>query len=411
MAEETRQELLLLKLGEVVLKGLNRNAFEDKLMSNVSRRLREYGRFQICNRQSTIYVEPLDADCDMDAACKACGQVFGIAAIARAKPCAKTVDAITETAASYLKDSFAAAKTFKVESKRADKRFPMTSIQLSQAVGGNLAELFPDIRVDVHHPALTVNVEIREKYAYIHGPALEGAGGLPVGMGGKAVSLLSGGIDSPVSSWMMARRGVWLEMVHFFSPPYTSPQALDKVLDLAGRLTPWCGQLMVHVVPFTEIQEEIRKSCPEEYFTLIMRRFMMRLAQAVAEQRGAQALITGESLGQVASQTMGSLAVTEDVVSLPVLRPLIGMDKVEIIRLSRRIGTYDTSILPFEDCCTVFTPRHPNTHPKIADVRAAEAALDIVGLTERALTGIRRVRIKANGAVQELPPKKETGTE
>jgi thiamine biosynthesis protein ThiI len=226
-------------------------------------------------------------------------------------------------------------------------------------------------------------------------------------MGGKAVSLLSGGIDSPVSSWMMARRGVWLEMVHFFSPPYTSQQALDKVLELAGQLVPWCGQLMVHIVPFTEIQEEIRKNCPEEYFTLIMRRFMMRLAQAVAEQRGAQSLITGESLGQVASQTMASLAVTEDVTSLPVLRPLIGMDKVEIVKLSRRIGTYDTSILPFEDCCTVFTPRHPNTHPKIEDVRAAEAALDVEGLTAKAMAGIRRVRIKSNGVMQELPARKE----
>jgi thiamine biosynthesis protein ThiI len=407
MAEETQQEILLLKLGEVVLKGLNRNVFEDKLMSNVSRRLRDCGHFQIYTRQSTIYVEPMSADCDVDAACEACGQVFGVAAVARAKPCAKTVEAITETAVSYLQDEFAAAKSFKVESKRADKRFPMTSIQLSQEVGGNLAEAFPNVPVDVHNPDLTVNVEIREKYAYVHGAPLEGAGGLPVGMGGKAVSLLSGGIDSPVSSWMMARRGVWLEMVHFFSPPYTSQQALDKVLELAGQLVPWCGQLMVHIVPFTEIQEEIRKNCPEEYFTLIMRRFMMRLAQAVAEQRGAQSLITGESLGQVASQTMASLAVTEDVTSLPVLRPLIGMDKVEIVKLSRRIGTYDTSILPFEDCCTVFTPRHPNTHPKIEDVRAAEAALDVEGLTAKAMAGIRRVRIKSNGVMQELPARKE----
>ena len=407
MAEETQQEILLLKLGEVVLKGLNRNVFEDKLMSNVSRRLRDCGHFQIYTRQSTIYVEPMSADCDVDAACEACGQVFGVAAVARAKPCAKTVEAITETAVSYLQDEFAAAKSFKVESKRADKRFPMTSIQLSQEVGGTLAEAFPNVPVDVHNPDLTVNVEIREKYAYVHGAPLEGAGGLPVGMGGKAVSLLSGGIDSPVSSWMMARRGVWLEMVHFFSPPYTSQQALDKVLELAGQLVPWCGQLMVHIVPFTEIQEEIRKNCPEEYFTLIMRRFMMRLAQAVAEQRGAQSLITGESLGQVASQTMASLAVTEDVTSLPVLRPLIGMDKVEIVKLSRRIGTYDTSILPFEDCCTVFTPRHPNTHPKVEDVRAAEAALDIEGLTAKALAGIRRVRIKSNGVMQEIPARKE----
>ena len=387
-------EMFLLKLGEVVLKGLNRHSFEDKLVNNVRRRLKSCGSFQVYIRQSTIYVEPTTDNCDMEAAYTACRQVFGIVSVARAVPCEKTMGAIVETARTYLADAFAAAKSFKVESKRADKSYPMNSIQISQAVGGDLAELFPNVAVDVHNPDLTVYVEIREKYAYVHAPALPGAGGLPVGMGGHAVSLLSGGLDSPVSSWMMARRGVELEMVHFVSPPYTSQQAQDKVLELAHLLTAYCGRMIVHIVPFTEIQEEIRKNCPEEYFTLIMRRFMMRLAEAVAKKAGAKALITGESLGQVASQTMMALGVTEDVTTMPVLRPLIGMDKVEIIRIAREIGTYDTSILPYEDCCTVFTPRHPATRPNLEDVRKAEAVLDVDGLVAKALEGETWVRVK-----------------
>ena len=395
-------EMLLLKLGEVVLKGLNRRSFEDKLVSNVRRRLKSCGSFQVYIRQSTIYVEPTTENCDMEAAYAAARQVFGVVSVARAVPCEKTMEAIVETAKTYLAGAFATAKSFKVESKRADKNFPMNSIQISQAVGGDLAELFPGVAVDVHHPDLTVYVEIREKYAYVHAPSLPGAGGLPVGMGGHAVSLLSGGLDSPVSSWMMARRGVELEMVHFVSPPYTSQQAQDKVLELARLLTAWtgrlltayCGRMIVHIVPFTEIQEEIRKNCPEEYFTLIMRRFMMRLSEAVAKKAGAKALITGESLGQVASQTMMALGVTEDVTTMPVLRPLIGMDKVEIIRIAREIGTYETSILPYEDCCTVFTPRHPATRPNLEDVRKAESALDVDALVSRALEGETWVRVK-----------------
>ena len=392
------QEIFLLKLGEVVLKGLNRQSFEDKLLANVRRRLKNCGSFQCSLRQSTIYVEPQSGACDMEAAWAACRQVFGIASVARAVPCEKTVPAIVEAARTYLADAFAAAKSFKVESQRADKTYPMNSIQLSQAVGGDLAELFPDVTVDVHHPDLTVYVEIREKYAYVHTPSVPGAGGLPIGMGGRAVSLLSGGIDSPVSSWMMARRGVELEMVHFVSPPYTSQQAQDKVLELARLLTSWTGRLLVHIVPFTEIQEEIRRKCPEEFFTLIMRRFMMRIAEAVAKKAGAGALVTGESLGQVASQTMLALGVTEDVTSLPVLRPLIGMDKVEIIRMSREIGVFETSILPYEDCCTVFTPRHPATRPRLEDVRAAESALDVDALVQKALSGETWVRVKSTDA-------------
>ena len=389
-----QQEMLLLKLGEVVLKGQNRKSFEDRLVTNVRRRLRRCGSFQIYVRQSTIYAEPLEGRCDIEAAYRAARQVFGVVSVARAVPCEKTVESIVETAKSYLAEEFARAKSFKVESKRADKHFHLNSIQISQAVGGDLAEAFPSVPVDVHHPDLTVFVEIREKHAYVHGPAVPGAGGLPVGMGGHAVSLLSGGLDSPVSSWMMARRGVELEMIHFVSPPYTSQQAQDKVLELAQLLTAWCGRMLVHIVPFTEIQEEIRKNCPEEYFTLIMRRFMMRLAQAVAKKAGAKALITGESLGQVASQTMMALGVTEDVTDMPVLRPLIGMDKVEIIRISREIGTYETSILPYEDCCTVFTPRHPATRPNLEEVRKAEAVLDVEALVDRALAGETWIRVK-----------------
>ena len=388
-----QQEIFLLKLGEVVLKGLNRRSFEDKLLSNVRRRLRGCGSFQVYLRQSTIYVEP-QGECDMEAAWEACRQVFGVVSIARAVPCEKTVEAITDTAEKYLASEFANAKSFKVESKRADKSYYLNSIQISQEVGGELAERFPSVAVDVHNPDLTVYVEIREKAAYVHAPAVPGAGGLPVGMGGRAVSLLSGGIDSPVSSWMMARRGVELEMVHFVSPPYTSQQAQDKVLELAHLLTGYCGRLVVHIVPFTKIQEEIRKNCPEEYFTLIMRRFMMRLAQAVARKIGAKALVTGESLGQVASQTMLALGTTDDVCEMPVLRPLIGMDKVEIIRIARQIGTFDTSILPYEDCCTVFTPRHPCTRPKLEDVRAAEAALDVDALVKEAFAQSSWVRVK-----------------
>ena len=384
-------ELFLLKLGEVVLKGLNRSHFEDKLMANVARRLRPLGTFRIYTRQSTIYVEPQSRVTDMDAVYRACSQIFGIVSVVRAVPCEKSVPAIVETARVYLAPEFAKAKDFKVESKRADKRFPLNSIQLSQQVGSLLHRAFPKTAVNVHDPELTVYVEIRERAAYVHGPALPGAGGLPVGMGGKAVSLLSGGIDSPVASWMMAKRGLALEMVHFFSYPYTSPEAKEKVLDLARLLTPWCGRLTVHVVPFTEIQEELRRSCPEALFTLLMRRFMMRISEQVAKRVGAHGLVTGESLGQVASQTMEAMAVTGQVCTLPVFRPVIGMDKEEIIRIARKIGTFETSILPYEDCCTVFTPRHPKTRPTLEEIQEAEAALDIDALVQKAVDGIERV--------------------
>ena len=384
-------EIFLLKMGEMVLKGLNRRTFEERLMGNARRRLQKYGKFRIYSRQSITYVEPKEAGCDMDGAFATLSRLFGVVGLSRAKACEKTPEAIIETAKTYLHDDLMAARTFKVESKRSDKTFPLTSIQLSQYVGGELNEAFPHIQADMHHPELTVHVEVRDFAAYVHGDPAPGAGGLPVGVGGKAVSLLSGGIDSPVASWMMAKRGVALEMVHFFSYPYTSPEAKDKVLTLAQLLTPWCGRLTVHVVPFTKIQEQLRLHCPEALFTLLMRRFMMRISERVAQRVGAHGLITGESLGQVASQTMEAMAVTGQVCTLPVFRPLVGMDKEEIVRTARKIGTFETSILPYEDCCTVFTPRHPKTHPKLEEITEAEAALDIEALVEEAVQGIERV--------------------
>ncbi len=386
-------EIILCKLGEVVLKGLNRHSFEMKLMSNIRRRTQRCGKFKIYSRQSTIYVEPAEETCDLDAAYDACKKVFGIIAIARAVPCPKEKEAIFATAKEYLGPALLAAKSFKVESKRSDKSFPMGSIQLSQWVGGALHDAFPHLTVDVHDPELTVYLEVREDAAYVHGPAEAAAGGLPIGMGGHAVSLLSGGIDSPVSSYMIAKRGVQLELLHFASPPYTSQQAREKVLQLAQELTVWCGRLTVHIVPFTEIQEEIRRKCPEDHFTLIMRRFMMRLADRLAHELCCKALVTGESLGQVASQTIQALCVSDDAATMPVLRPLIGMDKEEIVRIARHVGTFDTSILPYEDCCTVFTPRHPKTKPNLEEVREYEAALDIDGLCGKALAGREMIRL------------------
>ena len=388
------REIMLLKQGEMVLKGLNRRGFEEKLMGNAKRRLRKYGAFKVYTRQSATYVEPQDESCDFEGAWQAMGKLFGVAGLCRARACPKDKDAIVACAKEYLGDKLRAAKSFKVESKRADKTFPMTSIQLSQYVGGELHDAFPHLTVDVHHPELTVHVEVRDYESFVHADAEEGAGGLPVGMGGRALSLLSGGIDSPVASWMIAKRGVIVDMIHYYSYPYTSPEAKEKVLDLARLLVPYIGKTCVHVVPFTRIQEELRRSCPEELFTILMRRFMMRIACAVAEKNGIQALVTGESVGQVASQTLEAMACTNAVCTLPVLRPVVGMDKEEIVRIARKIGTFETSILPYEDCCTVFTPKHPKTRPQVADLEEAEQALDVGALVAEAVAGIERVMLE-----------------
>lgn len=390
-------EMFLLKLGETVLKGGNRFQFENRLKTNVCRRLRPFGAFSVRLSQSTVFIEPEDDACDLDGAWDACHTVFGIVSLCRCRPCEKDVDAIFRAVMAYLGDELRAARTFKVESRRSDKRFPLNSIQLSQEVGGRIAEAVPTVAVDVHHPEYTVFVEVRDRAAYVHGPADPGAGGLPTGVGGRALVLLSGGIDSPVAGYMIAKRGVELEAVHFFSYPYTSELAKDKVLELARLMTRYCVRMTVNIVGFTEIQEAIRDNCPEEYFTLIMRRFMMMISERIARDHGCGCLVTGENLGQVASQTMEAMAVTAASVDIPIFPPLIGMDKEEIVTIARRIGTMETSILPYEDCCTVFTPRHPKTKPTKAQVDRACASLDFDALIERALQNTELVKVRYQG--------------
>ena len=388
------KEIFLMKLGEIILKGANKRQFEARLRQNVRRRMKAYGNFDVYIMQSTVYVQPMDDECDLDGAWEACRSIFGVVSLCRCRACDKNLDAIYEAIEEYLGDDLDCAKSFKVESKRSDKAFPMTSIQISQEIGGRLAEAHPHVEVDVHHPDYTVYVEVRDLAAYVHGPAEPGAGGLPTGVGGRAMCLLSGGIDSPVAAHMIAKRGVEIEAVHFFSYPYTSQLAKDKVLELGRLVTKYSGKMTVNVVGFTEIQEAIRDNCPEEFFTLIMRRFMMEISARIAKWDGCGALITGENLGQVASQTMEAMTVTGAVVDIPVFMPLIGMDKEEIIRIARKIGTFETAILPYEDCCTVFTPKHPKTKPTLAQVINAERKLDREALITRALENIEKFKLE-----------------
>lgn len=389
----TTKEILLIKNGELALKGLNRSTFEDVLVKNLRRRLRPLGPFQFRKAQSTIYIEPASPDIDLDDACDRVAQVFGISAFSRACVTEKSLESILDAAPAYLENQLRDARTFKVEAKRSDKSFPLTSPQICAEVGGHLLSCFPNLTVDVRNPEVLVMVEIRDFGAYIHAAQLPGAGGMPVGTGGRAALLISGGIDSPVAAYMMAKRGVELTAVHFASPPYTSERAEQKVISLLTQVAQYAGRISLHIVPFTHIQEEIGRLCPEDLFTLVMRRFMMRIATDVAKAEDCGALITGESVGQVASQTIPALACTDAATDLPVFRPLIGMDKEEIIAISRKIQTFDISIQPYEDCCTVFTPRHPRTRPKREMVETAEAALDIAALTTEAMQGIRRLTI------------------
>ena len=388
------KEIFLLKLGEIVLKGANKRQFEDKLRQNVRRRMRPFGNFDVYLMQSTIYVEPMDEEADVEGAWDACSTIFGVVSLCRCRACEKDLDCIFQTVEEYLGDDLECAESFKVESKRSDKRFPLTSIGISQAIGGRLAEAHPTCRVDVHNPAYTVYVEVRDLAAYVHGPAVPGAGGLPTGVGGRAMCLLSGGIDSPVAAYMMAKRGVEIECVHFFSYPYTSELAKNKVLELARLVTRYCGRMTVNVVSFTQIQEAIRDNCPEEFFTLIMRRFMMEISQRIGQEHGCEALITGENLGQVASQTMQAMAVTGAAVDVPIFMPLVGMDKEEIVTIARKIGTMQTAILPYEDCCTVFTPKHPKTKPNLKQLLHAEKNLDREALILQAIENTEKITVK-----------------
>ncbi|MGN0537260.1 MAG: tRNA uracil 4-sulfurtransferase ThiI [Acutalibacteraceae bacterium] len=387
------KEVILLKVGEIVLKGLNRKAFEDTLMKNIKRRLYRIGAFQVKSAQSTICITPLNEQADLDEACDCVSKIFGIATFSRAAVAEKDMDSIKEIAVAYLSEVMPDISTFKIEAKRSDKKFPLTSPQICMELGGHLLDKFPNLSVDVHNPDVVVTVEVRDTAAYIRYGVLKGAGGIPVGTGGKAAVLISGGIDSPVAAWTMAKRGVELTAVHFASPPYTSTMAEEKVISLLKKVAAYSGHIQMYIVHFTHIQEEIRDKCPEELFTIIMRRFMMRVAQRIARQQECAALITGESLGQVASQTIGAIACTDAVCTMPVFRPLIGMDKEEIVEISRKIDTFDISIQPYEDCCTVFTPKHPRIRPKVNAVEEAEKNLDIDALTEEAMQNLRLIEI------------------
>ena len=390
------KEILLCKYGEIVLKGANKRYFEDILCKELRKRAKKHGNFEISRAQSTIYVKPLDDFCDIDGMYEDALKVFGIAAIGRAAVCEKNIEDIKRVAKEYIPQFLEGKKSFKVDGKRSDKTFPYNSMDLAQIIGGEILEATHGrIRVDVHNPEVTVKVEIREQAAYVHAGQMNGAGGLPVGTSGHGMLLLSGGIDSPVAGYMMAKRGVRVEAVHFESFPYTSELARDKVIRLARTIAAYTGDIYVHVVSLTKIQEELVKHCDEDYFTLLLRRYMMYIASRLAADHDSKCLITGESLGQVASQTMEAIAVTDNASSIPVFRPCIGMDKLEIIDISTKIGTFDISIEPYEDCCTVFTPKHPRTKPQLEKVLAEENKLDFKALADEAIAGAYTIRAEA----------------
>jgi len=379
------KEIILVKYGEMALKGLNKRTFEDVLVKNIKRRLKDLGKTNITRAQSTIFIDPYEEKYDTDEAVDRLKKVFGIAALCRAAVCEKQFDDIKRVSLEYLEEALSYASTFKVTAKRADKSFPMKSPEICRELGAALLSRFDSLKVDVNNPEVMVTVEIRDSKAYVHGENIKGAGGLPVGTSGHAMLLLSGGIDSPVAGYMLAKRGVHISAVHYVSPPYTSERARLKVEQLCERLTDYCGSIAFFCVPFTEIQEAIKNHCPEEFFTIIMRRLMMEIAQRISEREKCLALITGESVGQVASQTMNAIACTDAVCRIPVFRPLIGMDKTEIVETARKIDTFDISIQPYEDCCTVFTPRHPKVRPLLSDVENAQNGFDFSELVDKAV--------------------------
>lgn len=383
------KELVLVKVGEIALKGLNRKTFEDVLKKNIRRSLRTVGQFEVKSAQSTIYVTPLSDGADLDDACEKISKVFGIVSYSRACFCEKNMEDITQKACEYLYDELSIAKTFKVEAKRSDKKFPLKSPEICAQLGGEILKRFSNLSVDVHNPQVTVTVEIRDFGAYVHGSALRGAGGIPVGTGGNAAILISGGIDSPVAAYMMAKRGIKLTAIHFASPPYTSERAEQKVVKLLQKVSLYSGAMKMYTVPFTKIQETIQTKCPEELFTIIMRRLMMQMSQMIAQKEDCTALITGESLGQVASQTIHAMNCTDEATDMLVFRPLIGMDKEEIVEISRKIDTYETSILPYEDCCTVFTPKHPRTRPVLKYVKQAQQQGEFEDLINEAMENLK----------------------
>lgn len=387
------KEIIMVKYGEIILKGLNRPVFERLLINNIKSALKNFSNVNIRIAQATIYIES-DTE-DMDLLTERLRKIFGIVSIVRAAACEKELEAIQKLAVQYCGGELTEGKSFKVEAKRSDKGFPLKTPDINREVGGYLLENIPGLSVDVHNPDITVRVEVRDFGAYVYcmENKIAGQGGMPIGSGSKATLLLSGGIDSPVAGHMIAKRGVEIDAVNFFSYPYTSERAKEKVIELAEIIAQYTSKINLYIVPFTEIQLAIRDNCPEEHMTLIMRRFMMRIAEKIALRNKSGALITGESVGQVASQTVAALNVTNAVCTLPVLRPLIGMDKEEIIVRSRNIGTFDTSILPYEDCCTVFTPKHPTTNPKLQTVEKSESVLDVDTLIKSAMENVEKLTV------------------
>lgn len=390
----TMKEIILVKYGEIILKGGNRPKFEKVLMDNIRNAVRNIDRIKMSIMQATIYIEPENPE-NLDLICERLSLIFGIVSITKAGVLDKDIESIREGAYEYCKKDLLPGKKFKVEAKRADKRFPLTSVELCIDVGGYLDDKIDGIICDVHNPDVTVKIEVRDYNAFVYCSEnkLAGQGGMPIGTGSKATLLLSGGIDSPVAGHMMAKRGIEIDAVNFFSFPYTSERAKEKVVELASILAKYTSKIDLFIVPFTEIQLAIRDNCPEEHMTLIMRRFMMKLSERIARKNQSAALITGESAGQVASQTLAALNVTNAVVEMPVLRPLVGMDKKEIVERSHEIGTFETSILPYEDCCTVFTPKHPTTNPRLAVIEKSEARLDAEALIEKALEGVEKITV------------------
>ena len=382
------RELLLVRYGEVHLKGQNRPYFLRTLVNAVKNAVREIGG-NVWISDSRIFVS--DAE-DMDECIRRVTKVFGVHSVCPAVEMEKAdFEAVCREAVELMRPL---TGTFKVNARRSDKHYPLDSPAINHQVGGSVLKNLPELRVDVHKPDHVLSVEIRDK-AYLYVRCIPAVNGMPMGTNGRACLLLSGGIDSPVAGFMIAKRGVELCCVHYHSFPYTSERAKEKVVELARILSEYCGKIRLYVVPFTQIQMDIHQKCPENYTTLIMRRFMMRIAECVARMDGAQELITGESVGQVASQTMEALGCTDEVVGMPVFRPCIGFDKIEIVERAEKIGTYETSSLPYEDCCTIFTPKHPTTHPKAELIHKAEEALEGEALIASALEGIEVIEVGA----------------
>jgi len=392
------KEVILVKYGEIILKGLNRSKFEDMLIRNIKKVVGKENILSVRKAQAVIYIDPA-THTDADTIIEKLRRVFGIVFIAKAGVFAKDMDTILSEGANYVCEAMYGSSTFKVEAKRSDKKFPFKSPEICREMGGAILSRLHKIKVDVLNPDVTVRVEIRDNEAYIYADSArsEGCGGMPTGSSGKATILLSGGIDSPVAAWMIAKRGVELDAVHFFSPPYTSERAKEKVIELARIVASYTGRFNLYIVPFTEQQLAIRDNCPEDHLTLIMRRMMMMTAERIALKNNSLALITGESLGQVASQTIQALGVTNSVMTtIPVFRPLIGMDKDEIVTIARKIGTFETSILPYEDCCTVFTPKHPTTKPTLEKIMESQSKIDMEYWVEKAVEETDWVLIEPN---------------